>query len=81
MMMISPAEVAAGKLPAGAAGVHWTDTNWTECAATLRDPGWVPGPLQEPGERTGKVRLPPLGTCDCHLSMDDRVLLNRKGYL
>jgi hypothetical protein len=38
---ISTRQVAAGELPDWAMGVHWTDTNWTECRGHLTDPSWA----------------------------------------
>lgn len=38
--LVSVDEVVNGGLPIGAAGVHWADTDWTECRAHLEDPSW-----------------------------------------
>ena len=41
--MISVNDVLAGRLPDKAWGVHWADTNWTECRPHLADPSWAAG--------------------------------------
>ena len=53
--LISPAAVIAGELPEGATGVHWTDTNWTECRAHLEDASWAIPETTQNTERTGRV--------------------------
>ncbi len=40
--MISVNDVLAGRLPERACGVHWADTNWTDCRPHLTDPSWTP---------------------------------------
>jgi hypothetical protein len=54
-LRVSVADIRAGRLPGGAAGVLWTDIGFTECRPHLTDPAWRPDNLQDPDARTGVV--------------------------
>jgi hypothetical protein len=48
-------------LPAGATGVHWTSTDWTECPAHLMDESWAQA-VERSDEAEGVVLY---GDVDC----------------
>lgn len=59
---ISVNDIKAGHLPTDATGVHWTDTDWTECRAHLTDQSWSDG-AADSDDPTGIVLTGDV-TCD-----------------
>ena len=59
-MMVSVDDVLAG-VPADVMAVHWTDTDWLECAECLASPWWRQG-VEPSAEPLGHVV--PFGLCD-----------------
>lgn len=61
--MVSTRDVIDGSLPDGTTGVHWNDTDWTECLAHLTSPDWA-GMVEASDEPTGVVLTGDDVVCD-----------------